>query len=104
MRGPERGSRIQGNLCHGETAQSVRARLARALRAWRKEHNLPLKAIALEVGVSIETVSAWEAGEQFPTPERLDQLSRFTGLPACRFFCHRSGHCRPECGADSGLG
>ena len=81
-----------------EKKNTSRAKFGWGLRSWRNQKGIPLKAIAFDLDVSIETVSAWERGDQFPTPEHLDKLSRYTGIPVCRFFCHRSlGSCSREC-------
>lgn len=81
----------------GPEEEGVRARLGRALREWRRAQGLPLKAISVELGVSIETISAWERGDQFPTPENLDALAKRIGVSACWFFCQWN----PDCPANT---
>jgi len=78
----------------------MRGEQRQTLRSWRKARGTPMKAIAADLEVSIETVSAWEGGDQFPTSENLDKLSRIMGVPICRFFCQRLGSCPPECQGD----
>lgn len=88
---------MRGEERHNENRHCARVKLGHTLRSWRKGKAIPLKAIAADLGVSIETVSAWEGADQFPTPENLDKLSRYTGVPVCRFFCRRLESCPPEC-------
>jgi transcriptional regulator with XRE-family HTH domain len=88
---------MRGEKRQNENSHCARAKLGHTLRSWRKARGTPMKAIAADLEVSIETVSAWERGDQFPTPENLDKLSRYIGVPVCRFFCQRLGSCPPEC-------
>lgn len=91
---------MRGEQRQNENRHSARAKLGHTLRSWRKARETPLKAIAADLDVSIETVSAWEGGDQFPTAENLDKLSRIMGVPICRFFCQRLDSCPLECRAD----
>lgn len=99
-KGGMRGDKRARNDSH-----AARSTLGRTLRSWRKARALPLKAIATDLGVSIETVSAWEAGERFPTPERLDKLADYMGITVCRLFCRQTAACAAACReeSDSGL-
>jgi len=47
-----------------------------------------LKSLAADLGVSPSTVSAWETGDRFPSPEKLDLLAANAHQPA--FFFLRS--------------
>lgn len=92
---------MRGKTQHGENEFCTRALFGEALRTWRKKKGIPLKAVAADVCVSIETVSAWETGIRFPTPENLDKLSQYTGMPVCRFFCRNQlKSCLAECRSD----
>ncbi len=72
-----------------EGCDEVRVRLSRFLKNWRQNSKLPLKALAKDIGVSIETISAWERGSRFPGAEHLDALALYVGIPVCRLFCDR---------------
>lgn len=67
--------------------------LGRRLRGWRNRHRVPLKAIALSIGVSEGTVSRWESGTRFPSQEKLDALATFLGVPLCALFCRQVDEC-----------
>ena len=76
----------------------VRASFATAFNNWRRKNNIPLKAIARDLGVSISTVSSWELGEYFPTGYNFEMLVEYTGLPPCKLFCVMADKCVPaEC-------
>jgi len=68
--------------------------LAAALKQWRRQHGIPLKKIADDLGVRLSTVQAWEAGKSFPGSDNLEALAQYTGLPRCVFVCDRAGQCR----------
>ncbi len=76
------------NGCEG----SARSQLSAFLKGWRAANGLPLKALAGDMGVSIETVSAWERGHRFPGAENLDKLAAYTGVPISCFFCRQYNH------------
>lgn len=76
-----------GEAGGGARKVCARSQLSRFLKSWRQTNKLPLKAVAEDVGVSIETISAWEHGYRFPSAENLDNLATFIGIPVCRFFC-----------------
>jgi len=71
----------------------VRASFACAFRAWRRQHNVPLKSIARDLGVAVSTINAWELGVRFPTGANFELLVEYTGLPPCRLFCVMSEKC-----------
>jgi transcriptional regulator with XRE-family HTH domain len=71
----------------------VRASFACAFGTWRRENKVPLKKVAVELGVSISTVNAWERGERFPTGHNFEMLVEYTGLPPCRLFCVMADQC-----------
>jgi transcriptional regulator with XRE-family HTH domain len=73
----------------------VRASFAIAFCAWRLKHNIPLKKIARDLGVSIATVSSWELGRRFPTGCNFELLVEYTGLPPCKLFCVMADKCVP---------
>ena len=66
--------------------------LSRNLARWRQEHDLLLKQVAPDLGVSITTLHDWETGRRFPTGEHLDAISRYTGVAVCRLFCPDPEH------------
>lgn len=69
------------------------ALLGTNLRRWRRARALSLKQVAVEVGVSVSIISAWERGRRFPTSAHLDSLAAHTGLPVCRLFCAGDAKC-----------
>ena len=76
----------------------IRASFAIAFRTWRQKMHIPLKKIAADLGVSIATVSLWEAGKRFPTGRHFEMLANYTGVPPCRLFCVMADKCVPaEC-------
>ncbi len=76
----------------------VRASFAVAFRGWRLKANIPLKKIAVDLGVSIATVNSWESGTRFPTGRHFEMLADYTGVPPCRLFCVMADKCVPaEC-------
>jgi transcriptional regulator with XRE-family HTH domain len=76
----------------------IRANFATAFRNWRLKNNIPLKAIAKDLGLSISTVSSWELGERFPAGYNFEMLANYTGMPPCKLFCVMADKCVPaEC-------
>ena len=88
---------MRGEKLHAEHANCVRAVFGGNLREWRQERGLPLKAIACDIGVCIETVSAWEAGDQFPGYENIDKIAQYTGIPRRCLFCDLVPPCPDSC-------
>ena len=43
----------------------IRGCFAGAFRNWRQKHKIPLKRVAMELGVSIATVQSWDLGMHF---------------------------------------
>lgn len=52
----------------------------------RKESGYPLERVAKRLGVKVERVEAWEAGERVPTLRQLQNLARFYHRPLGLFF------------------
>ena len=76
----------------------IRTNFAQAFGTWRKKNNLSLKTIAADMAISLATVSAWERGARFPTPQHFQALVNYTGIPPCRLFCVMADKCVPaEC-------
>ena len=73
----------------------VRASFATAFRTWREKHNIPLKQVAKDLGLSVATIDSWELGRRFPTGYNFKQLANYTGLPPCRLFCVMADKCVP---------
>ena len=73
----------------------IRASFAKAFGLWRRKHNLPLKEIAAQLGISVATVNSWELGERFPTGEHFEALVNYAGVPPCRLFCIMADKCAP---------
>ena len=76
----------------------IRASFATAFTNWRRKRHLPLKQVALDLGVAVSTISSWERGARFPTGRHFELLVDYTGLPPCRLFCVKADQCvPPEC-------
>jgi transcriptional regulator with XRE-family HTH domain len=73
----------------------IRASFATAFRNWRQKRNIPLKQVAMDLGVSIGTVNSWESGRRFPTGRHFEMLTHYTGVPPCRLFCVMADKCVP---------
>ena len=65
----------------------IRASLANAFKSWRKVENVPLKQVAPDLGLSVNTIDMWELGKRFPTGRHFEILVEYTGVPPCRLFC-----------------
>ena len=72
-----------------------RASFAIAFGNWRCKQQISLKQLAMDLGVSTSTVSAWELGERFPTGRHFERLVTYTGLPPCKLFCVMADKCVP---------
>ena len=76
----------------------IHASFATAFRNWRRKENIPLKKVAMDLGVSIATVNSWERGKRFPCGRHFEMLANYTGVPPCRLFCVMADRCvPPEC-------
>lgn len=76
----------------------IRACFAIAFKNWRQKNNVPLKQIAADLGLSVNTISMWELGKRFPTGRHFEMLAEYTGVPPCRLFCVMADKCVPtEC-------
>jgi transcriptional regulator with XRE-family HTH domain len=71
------------------------ASFATAFRNWRLKNNIPLKQIALDLGLAVSTVNSWELGERFPTGRHFEMLVNYTGEAPCRLFCVVADKCVP---------
>lgn len=69
-----------------KAAREVATQFGRRFKDWRKTRGLPLKAVASELGVSLQIVSDWERGQRFPTPTHLKRIELYTSTPLCAFF------------------
>lgn len=50
------------------------------VRELRKKKGIQQKELAIEIGVSIPTVSDWENGKKDPAGERLQKLAKYFGV------------------------
>jgi transcriptional regulator with XRE-family HTH domain len=74
------------------------ASFAVAFGNWRRENKIPLKQVASDLGVSVNTVSLWEMGKRFPSKRHFERLVDYTGRPPCKLFCVMAEKCVPaEC-------
>ena len=65
--------------------------LGRALRAWRGD--LPLKRVAMDLGVTASAVSRWERGLRFPSGPQLKRISSYTRTPVPCLLCEKYESC-----------
>ena len=76
----------------------IRASFAIAFSTWRRKHNIPLKRVAEDLGLSVATINSWELGKRFPSGSNFELLTHYTGLPPCKLFCVMADKCVPtEC-------
>ncbi len=73
----------------------IGASFAIAFKNWRRKNKIPLKQVAADLGLSINTVSLWELGKSFPSKHHFEILSQYTGQPPCRLFCIMADKCVP---------
>jgi transcriptional regulator with XRE-family HTH domain len=71
------------------------ASFATAFSAWRRKHNIPLKQVAVDLGLAVSTINSWELGERFPSGRNFERLANYTGVPPCRLFCVMADKCVP---------
>ena len=69
---------------------NIKGIFADRLRTWRKGKRLPLKRLALDLGLSESALCQWENGITFPSAENLANIAQYTRLPPCHFFCPKS--------------
>ena len=76
----------------------IRASFAIAFKNWRQKNNVPLKKVAADLDLSVNTISLWELGKRFPTGLHFEMLAAYTGMPPCKLFCVMADKCVPaEC-------
>jgi len=71
----------------------IRKSFATAFKNWRRTHNVPLKQIAADLGVSVNTINLWELGRRFPSGEHFELLAEYTGQSPCQLFCVMADQC-----------
>lgn len=74
----------------------IRRNFAAAFGQWRRQHRIPLKQIAVELGFSVATVSKWEHGRCFPSGQSLEHIVAYTGQPLCHLLCEHARRCRHD--------
>ena len=76
----------------------IRASFAIAFKNSRQKNNVPLKKVAADLGLSVNTINLWELGKRFPTGPHFEMLAEYTGVPPCKLFCVMADKCVPaEC-------
>ena len=76
----------------------IGASFAIAFKNWRRKKRIPLKKVAADLGLSLNTISLWELGKRFPTGPHFQMLADYTGMPPCKLFCVVADKCVPaEC-------
>jgi transcriptional regulator with XRE-family HTH domain len=74
----------------------IRASFAAAFKNWRRKRNVPLKQVAADLGISVNTVNLWELGKRFPTGQHFEMLAEYTGQSPCQLFCVMADQCQPD--------
>jgi transcriptional regulator with XRE-family HTH domain len=77
----------------GQVHLALGALFSGRLRLWRTQRGLLLKEMASDLGVSLSLASALETGSRFPSEPHLEQISSYTGIPACQFLYPGPGDC-----------
>jgi len=75
------------NTAHANISDNIGILLAKRLRYWREQNDIPIKCAAADLGVSPATWDHWEKCRRFPSMDDLDLLARYLGLPPCLMFC-----------------
>jgi len=78
------------------TRIDIRNSFAAAFKNWRRKRRIPLKQIAADLGVSVNTVSLWELGRRFPTGRHFEMLTEYTGQSPCQLLCVVADQCQAE--------
>lgn len=65
---------------------AVVAAFSANLSRWRRDKGLPLKAIAMDLGVVVSLVCEWEHGKRLPSKRCLDALSVCMGIPVAKLL------------------
>ena len=65
---------------------TTRTHLADALKRARKQSGLTMREAGAAVGRSLKTISAWETGQNEPSPEMLIRLCEVYGVDIPFFF------------------
>ena len=73
----------------------IGASFAIAFKNWRQKNKIPLKQIAADLGLSVNTISLWEVGKRFPSKRHFEKLVDYTGQPPCKLFCVMADKCVP---------
>ena len=76
----------------------IGASFAIAFKNWRRKNKVPLKQVAADLGLSVNTISLWELGKRFPSKRHFAMLAEYTAQPPCKLFCVMADKCVPaEC-------
>lgn len=80
-----------------EILPSAGVLLAKRLRSWREQREIPIKHAAAELGVSAAAWDHWEKGRRFPSMDNLNLLAQYLRLPPylllCPFKHSQCGYC-----------
>jgi len=66
------------------------------LNTLRTERGLSMKRAAYDLGVAKSTWCQWERGDRFPPGFFLELLTKYFGVPPCRFLALHPGKCFPD--------
>ena len=53
---------------------------------WRQEEGRTLKQLATALDLSVSIICEWEHGRRFPSVDHLQDLAKYTGIPAWEFL------------------
>ena len=73
----------------------IGASFAIAFKNWRQKNKLPLKQVAADLGLSVNTINLWEMGKRFPSKGHFEKVVEYTGQPPCKLFCVMADKCVP---------
>ena len=73
----------------------IGASFAVAFKNWRRKNKPPLKQVAADLGLSVNSISLWETGKRFPSKRHFEILVEYTGQPPCKLFCVMADKCVP---------
>jgi transcriptional regulator with XRE-family HTH domain len=65
--------------------------IARRIKKFREDHYPSQKALADALRVGQTVVSAWETGDNEPSPEAWVKLGNLAGYPECKWFWEKAG-------------
>ena len=75
--------------------RDLRDVVARNICSALKASKVPVKSVALQIGVAESTISQWRNGKRCPTIQNIERLAVCYGIKPCRLLCSDADSC-PE--------